>query len=40
MSGSKKIYKTGEVAKLEDGDEFIYDLVSNTVCADLLDYLR
>lgn len=36
----KKIYKTGQVAKLKDGDEFIYDLVSNTVCADLLDYIR
>lgn len=36
----KKIYQTGQSLKLKDGDEFIYDLVSNTVCADLLDYVR
>lgn len=36
-----RIYKTpkADVASLGD-DAFVYDLISNTVCADLLDYLR
>ncbi|MDQ3816230.1 MAG: HD domain-containing protein [Acidobacteriota bacterium] len=33
------IYQWDGESTLEDDDAFIYDLVSNTVCADLLDYL-
>jgi len=34
-----KIILTGKTAKLHNGDEFIFHLISNTVCADLLDYI-